>query len=90
MKEVHLTVKLPKDVPDDDKNLQLARKEGLETMVVRLWQGGHLSTREAAGQLGLTYPDYLDLLDAKGIPVVTEMADEQALERAHRKLQGAR
>ncbi len=75
MKELRISVKLPKDLPPEA--IQRARQRALETVVIDLWQAGHLSTRQAAARLGLTYYDFLDLLGTRGVPILTEPPDEQ-------------
>ncbi len=51
---------------------QRARKDASEWAVIGLWKDGHVSTREAADLLGLTYYDYVDLLGTKNVPILRE------------------
>lgn len=82
MKELLITISLPDDIPSDDEGLRQARRAGAESAVIKLWEAGHLSTREAAGQLQLSYHDFLDLLGSRGVPVVREMSEPAELARA--------
>ena len=59
-----------------------------EAEVLALWEAEHLSIREAAQELDLSYADFLDLLAAKGIPVARGGFDPVSLADARRKLAG--
>src|SRR5947209_3582856 len=59
-----VTLEVPEDVSEE------ARKKALEAAVLALWEEGALSTGVAAAELDLTRHDFLDLLTARGIPVV--------------------
>jgi hypothetical protein len=60
----------------------LAEKRAHEAVVLALWEMEHLSTREAAAELGLTYGAFLDLLAARGLPVARGTFDARPLEVA--------
>ena len=59
-------------------------------MVLTLWQEEQISTRVAAEELGLTYREFLDLLAARGIPVVDGSFEMEPIEAAKQKLAGGR
>lgn len=82
MKELLISISLPEDIPSDDEGLLQARRAGFESAVIKLWETSHLSTREAAKQLQLSYYDFLELLGARGIPVVREMSEPAELASA--------
>jgi hypothetical protein len=86
MRELRISIKLDQDFPEDDESLQDARRAALEAAVLKLWQAGHLSTREAASRLGLSYYDYLDFLGAKGIPIVMSAPEEGEIDELMREL----
>ena len=72
MKELKVSVQLPHDVPAGDQGLQEAHRAGLESAVIKLWEAGHLSTREAAKKLQLSYQGYLSLLTQRGLPLMRQ------------------
>ncbi len=81
MKELNVFIQLDQDVPAEA--MLEARRAALETFILRLWQGGHVSTRQAASQLGLSYYDYLDLLHARGLPACNaNMVREEVIQEA--------
>ncbi|HTE20979.1 MAG TPA: UPF0175 family protein [Armatimonadota bacterium] len=82
------TVKTRVEVPGrvSEAARENAERQAHESAVLSLWQAGEISTREAAAELGLTYHDYLDLLAARGIPVVQGSLNLEAIEEAERKL----
>lgn len=84
------TIKVNLEVPDgvSDQAKESAEREAHEAAVLSLWQREEFTMREAAEELGLTYPDFLDLLAAKGIPVVRQALDINAVDEAERKLAG--
>lgn len=47
---------------------------------------GDLMIREAAAELGLTYEEYLQLLDQKGLPVSSFEPDPAVLDDLRRRL----
>jgi hypothetical protein len=49
-------------------------------------QMGDLMIREAAAELGLTYEEYLQLLDQKGLPVSSFEPDPAVLDDLRRRL----
>jgi predicted HTH domain antitoxin len=84
------TIKVNLEVPDgvSDQAKESAEREAHEAAVLSLWQREEFTMREAAEELGLTYADFLDLLAAKGIPVVRQALDVNAVDEAERKLAG--
>jgi hypothetical protein len=83
------TIKVNVEVPDgiSDQARQAVQTQAEEAAVLGLWKAGELSTRRAAEELGLTYYDFLDLLAARGIPVVGGgELNAEAIEAAERKL----
>ena len=86
MWELKVSVKLPQDIPAGDKGLQEAHRAGLESAIVKLWEAGHLSTREAAKMLKLTYQGYLDLLAQRGVPVLRQEPRPEVIEAALQRL----
>lgn len=84
------TIKVNLEVPDgvSDQARETAEREAHEAAVLSLWQREQFTIREAAEELGLSYADFLDLLAAKGIPVVHHPLDIKAVEEAERKLAG--
>src|SRR5206468_9715057 len=84
IRTVKVSLEVPEGVSEDVR--QTAQTQAEEAAVLALWQAGNLSTRRAAEELEVTYREVLDLLAAKGIPVVRGPLDEQALEEARRKL----
>lgn len=83
-KTIKVNIELPDGISSETKASAEAR--GAEAVILALWEAGAISTRVAAEELGLTYYDYLDLLAARGIPVVREPLDLEAVEEAARKL----
>lgn len=82
MKELLISISLPEEISPDDEGLRQAKRAGCESAVIKLWEAGHLSTREASRQLQLSYYDFLDLLGSRGVPVVREMSAPAELARA--------
>jgi hypothetical protein len=62
-----------------------ARQKAREAALLALWEAGELSASRAAEELGLSAHDFLDLLAARGLPVVRDF-DPDAVEGAKRKL----
>lgn len=84
VKELKVSIELPEDVPPDGlENAQLA---AFEAAILSLWKSGCLSTREAAKRLGLTYHEFLELLDTRGIPVVTQAPRSEFVQAKFSKL----
>ena len=81
-KSVKVNVEVPEGVSEETK--EAAQRKAHETTVLHLWESGDLSTRDAAAELGLAYHEYLELLAARGIPVVNGTFDPEALEKARR------
>jgi hypothetical protein len=85
-RSVKVTVEVPEGTPDGDR--EAAQNRAHEAAVLSLWEAEHLSTREAAQELGLGYGEFLDLLAARGIPVARGTFDATSVEEARRKLAG--
>jgi predicted HTH domain antitoxin len=82
---VKITLELPEEVDSEARAEAVARAH--EAAVLSLWQAGKMTIREAALELGLSYHDFLDLLAARGIPVVRGgEINIEAIEQASRKL----
>jgi predicted HTH domain antitoxin len=81
---VKVTVKVRDGISDESK--ASAERHAQEAAVIDLWERDELSIREAAEELGLTYTEFLDLLAAKGIPILRRQPNERAIEEAERKL----
>lgn len=64
----------------------MTERHAREAAVIDLWEREELSIREAAEELGLTYAHFLDLLAARGIPILRRPPNEKAIEEAERKL----
>jgi predicted HTH domain antitoxin len=62
-----------------------ARQKALEAAVLALWEAGELSASRAAEELGLSAHEFLDLLAAKGLPILRDF-DPAAVQSAERKL----
>jgi predicted HTH domain antitoxin len=83
------TVRVTLEVPPEfgDHAGEIAQTRAHEAAVLALWQEGKLTIREAALELGLSYHGFLDLLAARGIPVVHGgEINVKAIEEASRKL----
>ena len=80
---VEFRLVLPRSISDESKDA--VERNAREGAVLQLWQGGEISTREAAAELGLEYREFLDLLSRRGIPSEPEF-DSEAFERAARLL----
>jgi hypothetical protein len=82
---IRVNVELPDHIGDEAKTA--AETQAHEAAVLAVWQAGKLTNREAAMELGLTYHDFLDLLAARGMPVVHGgEINVEAIEAASRKL----
>jgi predicted HTH domain antitoxin len=77
-----VTVEVPEGISDQ------ARQKALEAAVLALWEAGELSASRAAEELGLTAHAFLDLLAAKGLPILRDF-DPAAVEAAKRTLSAA-
>jgi predicted HTH domain antitoxin len=88
MSAVKVSLELPPGV--SDKVRQSAERQAREAVVLALWEGQELTIRDAAEELGLTYAEFLDLLAARGIPVVRGPLDLKALEEAEQNLADTR
>ncbi len=86
MKELKVSVQLPQDIPAGDKGLQEAHRAGLESAVIKLWEAGHLSTREAAKKLQLSYQGYLALLTQRGVPILRQEPRSEVIDGALQRL----
>lgn len=83
-KTIRVTIEAPESISSAAR--ETVERQAHETAVLAFWQGGQLSTRQAADELGLTYHEFLELLATKGIPVEQDMFDGDALEQARRQL----
>lgn len=85
---VRVSVRLPRKTADEAK---LAQKDAYEWTVVGLWRDGHISTREAAAILELSYHDYLELLARKKVPVLTdELLDADEVDQLVREVRASK
>lgn len=75
--------KIVLDVPDGVSEQTV--KKAREAVLLTCWEAGELSASRVAEELGLSAHEFLDLLAAKGLPVVRDF-DEDALDGAKRKL----
>ena len=89
MTELTISITLPADIPPEDEGLRQAQRTGFEWAIIKLWEAGHLTTRQAAERLKLTYYDYIELLGARQIPVVREMSEPPELLRALEEIRQA-
>ena len=64
-------VKVRVEVPDSISPgaRQEAELKAREAAVLALWRAGEVSSRQAAAELDLGYHEFLDLLEARGMPV---------------------
>ncbi len=90
MKELQISIPLPEDIPFDDEGLRQAQRAGSESAVIKLWEAGHLSTREAAERLQLSYYDFLEFLGGRGIPLMREISEPAELLEAFQELRRER
>ncbi len=88
MKELKVSIQLPQDIPASDPGLQEAHRAGLESAAIKLWEAGHLSTREAAQILQLSYQGYLSLLTQRGVPSLRQEPRDEIIEAALKRLRG--
>jgi hypothetical protein len=85
VKELRISIRLFQELPADDAGVRGARRAALESAVLKLWEAGHVSTRQAAKRLGLSYYDYLDLLEAKGLHVMRQEPREDVVSEVMEK-----
>lgn len=83
---VVVRVELPPGISEASR--ESAERDAREAAILSLWQRGEITTRVAARELALEYHQFLDLLDARGIPVEGEEPDLDAIAAARRKLGG--
>ena len=80
-------LKLPEALRDLGYSLEEIGREVPVLLVVRRFRQGAISSSKAAGVLGLSRRDFLDLLSREGIPVYDptdqQLADELKIVRAH-------
>ena len=71
------------EIPEDasEEAVQTAAARGREAAVIVLQQEGELSISCAAGELGLSYERYLDLLAEKGLPASNADTDPEVIKR---------
>jgi len=63
-----------------------AQRGAEEGAVLRLWQAGELSTRQASEELGLAYTEFLDLATAYGVAIEQGPLHEDVIAEAARRL----
>jgi hypothetical protein len=85
---VKVELELPEAVSDEHRTT--AQHRAHEAAVLFLWEAGEISTRDAASDLGLAYHEFLDLLTARGIPVVSGTFDVEALKKVQEARPGSR
>ena len=68
-KTVRVNLEIPEGISDQIRHTVQSRAE--EAVVLGLWESGEMSTGRAAEELGLNYHDFLDLVSARGIPMVS-------------------
>jgi predicted HTH domain antitoxin len=83
-----LSIEIPVSL-EAEPDLERWKAAAGEGAVLALWQAGLLSTRQAARSLRLTYYDFLDLLASRGLPVVDDDDNADALEAYHRQAGGS-
>jgi len=79
--EIHIPV--PEAVSEEGAKIAQARAK--EAAVLALQQAGDLTIREAAAELGLSYEEYLQLLDQKGLPVSSFEQDPAVLDELRQR-----
>jgi predicted HTH domain antitoxin len=85
-KTIRIRLEVPEGISDEAR--ESAQRVAHEAAVLALWERQQLTIREAAEELDLSYGDFLDLLAARGIPVVRGPFNASAVEEAERKLGG--
>lgn len=85
-KGIKVELEVPEGISEEAR--EHAEGEAREAAVLALWRQQHLTIREAAEELGLTYREFLDLLTSRGIAVEQESMDLEALASARQKLAG--
>jgi predicted HTH domain antitoxin len=68
-KTVRVNLEIPEGISDQIRHTVQTRAE--EAVVLALWESGEISTGRAAEELALSYRDFLDLISARGIPMVS-------------------
>jgi hypothetical protein len=84
------TLELQIRVPDSasDEAIQAAGRRAREAAIASLQQEGALTIREAAAELGLTYDEYLRMLDGLGLPASHDGTSPEAMALLRRKVGG--
>jgi len=80
MKRLPIDIPVPDDLTPEQE--AAVRQRATEAAVLELWQADKLSIREAARALGIGYYHFLDLLAERGIPVVRDGPDADAVKQA--------
>lgn len=82
-------VKVKIEVPEGTSEAarHSAECQAREAAVLDLWEKHELSIREAAEELDLSYVDFLDLLAARGLPVVQAPLNLQAIDDIERRIE---
>jgi len=84
-KTVRVNLEIPEGISDQIRDAVQSRAE--EAVVLGLWESGEISTGRAAEELGLNYHDFLDLLSARGIPMVSgDEINTEVIKEAQRRL----
>jgi hypothetical protein len=81
---INVTVQAPKEIPEEAR--ATAQAKAHEAAVLALWELGKISASRAAQELDLGIHDFLDLLTARGLPVVRGELNLEAIEKASQKL----
>jgi hypothetical protein len=84
LKTVRVELHLPEGTAPSARTA--AQRGAEEGAVLRLWQAGELSTRQAAEELGLLYADFLELATSHGIAIEQAPPDEDIIAAAARRL----
>lgn len=85
---VRVSVRLPRKTA---REAELAQKDAHEWAVIGLWRDGHISTREAAAILEVSYHEYLDLLTRKKVPVLSDdLLDADEVDQMVREIKAAK
>jgi predicted HTH domain antitoxin len=79
LKTINIQIQVPEDISEsDERKVYLKAKE---TVILELFKSGIISTRKAAEELGMALYDFLDFLNEKGIPVVRDGINSEALQK---------
>jgi hypothetical protein len=84
--KIEVDLRLPEEISLAAR--QKAERLAREAVILVLVEEGELTLRRGADELGLSYHEMLDLMEARGIPAVRGPLDLDALEQTRRKLVG--